>query len=121
MATFTMPQPLVMEPLQQAPLTDKTQSIAMLDRTAAYIQNFSLEIQHEIARNLTMEVRYTGSKGTKLFAGIPLNAENIFENGILDAFNTRRAGGNAPLFGVRLAFSEQLQHPLTGNVLRHTT
>src|SRR6185295_4964427 len=43
-------------------------------------------------------VRYVGSKGTKLYDGVPLNDVNIFENGILDAFNVTREGGNAPLF-----------------------
>ncbi|PYS33443.1 MAG: hypothetical protein DMG14_31860, partial [Acidobacteria bacterium] len=97
MANFTMPQPIIMEPLQPVPLTDRTQSIALLDRVASYVQNFNLEIQREIA-NLTVEVRYIGSKGTKLFGGIQLNAANIFENGILDAFNLTRAGGDAALF-----------------------
>jgi hypothetical protein len=49
-------------------------------------------------KNLTMEVRYVGSKGTKLRSAKELNTINIFENGILDAFNVTRAGGNAPLF-----------------------
>src|SRR5206468_5323563 len=51
-----------------------------------------------LASNLTLEARYIGSKGTKLLGGIPLNDVNIFENGILSAFNTTRAGGDALLF-----------------------
>jgi len=98
MSSFTMPQPIIMQPLEPVPLTDRTQSIAMLDRVASYIQNWNLEVQREIARNLTMEVRYIGSKGTKLWGGIQLNAPNIFENGILDAFKTTRAGDDALLF-----------------------
>jgi hypothetical protein len=53
-------------------------------------------------KNLTMEVRYVGSKGTKLRSAKELNTINIFENGILDAFNVTRAGGNAPLFDAML-------------------
>jgi hypothetical protein len=68
------------------------------DRVNPYIQNWNLEIQRELASNLTLEARYIGSKGTKLWGRIPLNTVNIFENGILDAFNTTRAGGDAPLF-----------------------
>jgi hypothetical protein len=62
------------------------------------MQNWNLEIQRELAANLTMEVRYVGSKGTKLWGRIPLNTVNIFENGILDAFVTTREGGDAELF-----------------------
>jgi hypothetical protein len=36
--------------------------------------------------------------GTKLIRGANVNEVNIFENGILDAFNVTAAGGNAPLF-----------------------
>src|SRR5262245_24660719 len=49
-----------------------------------------------------MEVRYVGSKGTKLRSVKELNTINIFENGILDAFNITRTGGNAPLFDAML-------------------
>src|SRR5207344_500222 len=45
-----------------------------------------------------MEVRYVGSKGTRLYGGISINDVNIYENGILDAFNITRAGNNAALF-----------------------
>jgi hypothetical protein len=68
------------------------------DRVVPYVQNFNIELQRELVRNLTLEARYIGSKSTKLFAGIPLNTVNIFENGLLDAFNVTRAGGNAQLF-----------------------
>src|SRR5262249_52898593 len=63
-----------------------------------YIQNFNFEIQRELAKNLTLETRYIGSKGTRLYGGLSLNDVNIYETGILNAFNTTRAGGNAALF-----------------------
>src|SRR5262249_595078 len=72
------------------------------DRVVPYVQNWNLSVQQELANNLTMEVRYVGSKGTKLRSAKELNTVNVFENGILDAFNITRAGGNAPLFDVML-------------------
>ena len=39
-----------------------------------------------------------GSKGSKLYRGSNINENNIFENGILNAFQVTDAGGNAPLF-----------------------
>src|SRR5947209_12662887 len=37
----------------------------------------NLELQHQIANNLTVEARYIGSKGTKLIGGVPINIANI--------------------------------------------
>ena len=67
-----------------------------------YIQNFNLELQRELANNFTLEIRYVGTKGTKLYApgtfGININPPNAIENGVLTAFQTTAAGGNAALF-----------------------
>jgi hypothetical protein len=68
------------------------------DRVVPYVQNWNVSVQHELVKNLTLEVRYVGSKGNKLRSAKELNTINIFENGILDAFNTTRAGGATPLF-----------------------
>ena len=57
-----------------------------------YIQSINLSIQREVARNLTAEIGYVGSKSTKFFASFPVNTTNIFENGILDAFNVTARG-----------------------------
>jgi hypothetical protein len=87
-------------PFQPVPLTDRTKGIEAFDPNTVtpYVQNWNLEIQRELAKNFTIEVRYVGSKGTKLFAETPLNEVNVFENGILDAFKMTRSGLNAPLF-----------------------
>jgi hypothetical protein len=100
LASVSLPVPqTILRPLLPIPVTERTQTLNAFDSNlvSPYIQNFNLEIQHELATNLTVEARYIGSKGTKLFGGIPLNDVNIYENGILDAFNITRAGGNSPL------------------------
>ena len=71
---------------------------ASTNRLTPYVQNFNFEIQRELPQNLTLNVAYVGTKGTKLYGGIPLNTVNIFKNEFLDAFNITRTGGNAPLF-----------------------
>jgi len=100
LANIPLPLAPVSQPLQAVPLTDRTQTLESFDnnRVDPYIQNWNFGIQHQLPGNFTVEARYLGSKGTKLWGGIPLNDVNIFENGILDAFNVTRAGGNAPLF-----------------------
>jgi hypothetical protein len=37
------------------------------DISTPYLQHYSLNIQHELARNLLLEIGYVGSKGTKLY------------------------------------------------------
>jgi hypothetical protein len=88
------------QPLEPFPLTNRTVNIQGYadNRSVPYVQSFNLSIQRELARNMTLEVSYVGSKGTKLRSAQQLNVINVFENGILDAFNVTRAGGTAPLF-----------------------
>jgi len=64
-----------------------------------YVQNFNLEIQRDLARNLTLEMRYVGSKGTRLYDAIPLNQWRAVDNPeFIDAFRITQSGGNAALF-----------------------
>ena len=68
------------------------------NRVVPYIQSFNFSIQREIVRNLTLDVGWVGNKATKLYSNTQINENNIIENGLLDAFNVTRNGGNAPLF-----------------------
>jgi hypothetical protein len=63
-----------------------------------YIQNYNASLGRELGAGFTLDVRYVGSKGTKLLQGTNINELNTVENGILSAFQTTLAGGNAPLF-----------------------
>jgi hypothetical protein len=91
-------------PLEPVPVTNRVTGLQGFadDRVVPYVQNWNLSVQQELVRNLTMEVRYVGSKGTKLRSAKELNTINIFENGILDAFKTTRAGRDAALFDAML-------------------
>ena len=88
------------KPLETVPLTDRQQIVRAFqdDLRNPYIQNWNATLQREIGRGWTMDVRYVGSKGTRLVRGTSINEQNIFENGILDAFLVTQAGGTAPLF-----------------------
>src|SRR5439155_1301386 len=103
-ASPDLPIPVPSQPQQkvlgQEPFYQRSNPLLGFDdhRVNPYIQNFNLEIQRELARNLTFEARYVGSKGTHLYGGISINDVNIQENGILNAFNMTRAGLDAPLF-----------------------
>ena len=92
--------PISAQPLQSVPVTDRSLTLTIYDdnRRAAYTQSFNASIQRELAPGLTFEIKYLGTKGTKLRNRLEPNQVNLFENGLLDALNITRAGGDAPLF-----------------------
>src|SRR5262249_42999555 len=79
-------------------------TISTYNRTNPYVQNWNLEIQREIAKNTTVEVRYIGSKGTKLWGTLNLNQVDALHHNIdlYNAFNAVRAGGESPLLNSML-------------------
>ncbi len=68
-----------------------------------YIQSFNATLQRELTSTLTLDVNYIANKGSRLYTNQQLDDTNIFENGILNAFNITRAGGDSPLFDRMLA------------------
>src|SRR5262249_4523962 len=68
--------------------------------TNPYVQNYNVEIQRDLGRNLTLEVSYVSNKSTKLFDAVPLNQwqVNTANPEFLDAFKLTQQGGDAPLF-----------------------
>jgi hypothetical protein len=89
-------------PLATIPINDNnasTQTTLTPDGNlkTPYIQNWNVSFGREVAKGYVVDVRYVGSKASKLYRGTNLNELNIFENGILDAFKVTDAGGNSPL------------------------
>jgi len=62
-----------------------------------YIQNFTLAVTRSVGRNMTVDVRYIGTRGVKLYDTLPLNSRNFLTNGLKDAFDAARAGGESDL------------------------
>ncbi|MBI2150768.1 MAG: TonB-dependent receptor, partial [Acidobacteria bacterium] len=62
-------------PFEPVPTTNRTTNFNAYadDRMTPYVQNFNLSIQRELARNMTLEVSYVGSKGAKLWGTTQLN------------------------------------------------
>lgn len=106
LANLRLPIPQQFAPLAASPLDGSRQDTFQAyatNRQDPYIQNFNVELQRELSQNWTMSLSYIGTKGTRLWAGVPLNGVNInagLPGGqtFLDAFNVTRAGGTAPLF-----------------------
>ena len=58
LTNFTLPLSRI-TPLQPAPLTERTQSLSTFEdhMSTPYIQNWNLELQHQVANNFTVEAR----------------------------------------------------------------
>ncbi len=96
-AQFPLPNPI--EPFGTVPLTNRNVDAFAYapDRRIPYIQNFNLSVETEIAPDTNLSVAYVGTTGVSLWGERELNEYEIFNNGILDAFNIVRGGGVAPL------------------------
>jgi len=93
-----LPRGGILEPVT---LTARNVGISAYEQNyiAPYVQNFNLELQREIGRNLTLDLRYIGSKGTKLYTEVPLNQIQLAQlPEFVDAVRITQTGGNAALF-----------------------
>jgi hypothetical protein len=88
------------KPLQPLSIFQRTQSITGYDPNLinAYVQTFNFSVTRTIRRNVVADLRYVGTKGTKLYGSVPINQPNYLTNGLIEALNITRAGGDAPLF-----------------------
>jgi hypothetical protein len=108
LASVTLPIPKPAGTPETAPFliqpTDRSLTISAYERVSPYTQNWNMEIQRELVRNTTLEVRYIGTKGTKLTANEPLNAINALTRNrdLFDAFNAVRGGGESNLLDTML-------------------
>src|SRR5690606_19087706 len=60
-----------------------------------YIQNFTLGVTRDIARNLTLDLRYIGTRAIGTLGIVNLNEPNVFYNpALFDALTEARAGGD---------------------------
>jgi hypothetical protein len=86
------------------PTTERSLTISTYDRVSPYTQNWNLEIQRELVRNTTVEVRYIGTKGTKLWGTINLNQVDALHRNkeLFDAFVAARSGGESALLNQML-------------------
>jgi len=56
------------------------------DLVSPYVQNWSLGIQRQLTKDITLEVRYVGNKSTHMWHRQNIQETNIFENGFLNEF-----------------------------------
>jgi hypothetical protein len=108
LSSIALPIPLPPGTATSAPFTvqttDRTLGINTYNYVNPYTENWNFEIQREIAKNTTIEVRYIGSAGKKLNQPVGGALENLnavdalhHNKALFDAFNAVRAGQESPL------------------------
>jgi hypothetical protein len=108
LSTMTLPIPFPAGTSTTSPFlvqpTQRSLGISAIDRVDPYIQNWNLEIQRELSQNTTLEIRYIGSKRTKGWGGVDVNAiEGLGRNrALFDAFVAVRGGGESALLNQML-------------------
>jgi len=62
-----------------------------------YTQNYNFTLTRALTNTVTLSLAFVGSKSSELVRTVNTNEVNIFENGLVGAFNTLLAGGDSPL------------------------
>ncbi len=88
------------QPMQPVPTSDRTQTIysPITGTVSPYTQNFTLAITRSVRSNMTVDLRYVGTLARKQWnPAFNINVPNFLYNGLKDAFDAARAGGESPL------------------------
>ncbi len=94
-----VPVPLSAAPMKPIPVTDRSVGLSAIDPnlTTPYVQNLTLNQTRNVGRKLTLDGRYIGTLSRKLYGSVNLNSPNFLFNGLKEAFDAARAGGESPL------------------------
>jgi hypothetical protein len=85
------------QPMQPIQVQKQNQALAVYNSNIAtpYVQNFTLSVTRNINRNLTLDVRYVGTRGLKLWGNFDINTSDVYYNQpLLDAFKAARSGAD---------------------------
>jgi Carboxypeptidase regulatory-like domain len=88
---------VALKPLGDIPIGFRQVSLDVYDdnRVAPYIENYVLSVTRSVGSNMTVDLRYVGTHGVKLFGTLPINQRNVLTNGLAQEFDTARAGGES--------------------------
>jgi len=86
-------------PLSTRPLTDGQSTAYGMDPNIRnpYIQSLTLALTRQIGSSLTVDVRYIGTLSRKGVATVNLNANQWLRNGLKEAYDAARRGGESAL------------------------
>jgi hypothetical protein len=86
-------------PVQQIPITNRTATISAYDPNFVnpYIQNLTLSVTKTLSPKFTLDTRYIGTLTRKNFSAVAINSPNFLTNGLKQAFDAARNGGDSAL------------------------
>jgi hypothetical protein len=94
--------PISVKPgLTEFPIYDRQQSVSAYASDYGYphVDNLIFAVTRNVTSNLTVDLRYIGTLTRRLFSntGRDINVANFISNGLLEAFDSARAGQNPVL------------------------
>jgi hypothetical protein len=86
-------------PVLPVPVTDRNVNLTVFhpEYVQPYVQNLTASITHTINSRFSFDVKYIGTLTRKLAENLNLNVPSMFQNGLFDAFEAARAGGESDL------------------------
>jgi hypothetical protein len=90
-------KPAAADPL--FPVSQRSLGITVYDPTIStpYVHNLNMSLTRNITSNITLDLRYIGTLQRKGQSGVNLNAANIWNNGLKEAFDLARVGQDPSL------------------------
>jgi len=98
------------------PVSQRSLGITVYDPgiVVPYVHNLNMSISRSITSNVILDVRYIGTLQRKGQSGVNLNAANIWNNGLKEAFDAARSGGESALLDkIFKASMSPIQEPRT--------
>jgi hypothetical protein len=99
-SNMVIPLQVRQKPFEAIPVTQRSQTLRGHDENYAtpYVQTFTLGVTRALTSNLTFDMKYVGTRGVKLHGIFNVNSPDFRNNGLFEALQITRAGGDAPLF-----------------------
>jgi hypothetical protein len=94
-----IPVPVPVKPMGVVPVTARDTGLTAFDSNLVtpYVQNLTLAITRNVGDKVTVDGRYIGTLSRKLYGTIDINSPNFLYNGLKEAFDAARSGGESEL------------------------
>ena len=95
-----IPVPTIVKPMESVPLSDGTQTIYVPQPNLVnpYVENLTLTLTRSLGPNMSIDVRALSTLGRKQWnVAFQVNNSNFLTNGLKEAFDAVRAGGDSAL------------------------
>jgi hypothetical protein len=93
------PVPISVTPMQPIPVDSRSVALTAFDSNyvTPYVQNLTMAVTRNVSRKVTVDVRYVGTMSRKTYGTLDVNSSNFLYNGLKEAFDAARYGGESAL------------------------